>query len=442
MRTSQLHSAGREAPTLARGMRFLLYCHDTFGLGHLRRVLALAEHFTTTLPDAEVLIVTGSPVAHAFTLPPRVDYIKLPAVTKQDDGTYRARSLNMEGTAIRDLRAKLLCEVAQSYHPDVFLVDHAPQGWKGEVMLTLAMLRATQPECLRVLGLRDIIDASPIIRQTWMHEGVYSTLEQGYDLILVYGSQKFYDVGKEYALPPTVSQRIRYCGYLDRISITHMTDEAKSEEPTTHPLQNETDPEAAPQVVLTSGGGGDGFPLMRAYLLGLQQRPSLSLNSVLLTGPLMCAAEQRELHQLADTLPAGTVRIESFLPDPLPLLYAADLVVSMAGYNTTTELLGMGQRMLLVPRTTPRQEQLVRASLLAQHGLAQVLYPEQMTPEHLLDSVQQALTRPRIQRRQLANAGISFDGQAMATQAIVDGLRDVLDRLRIDDRNRAIAYVS
>ncbi len=69
---------------LSRGTRFLLYCHDTFGLGHLRRTLALADYFTTTIPNAEALIVTGSPVAHAFALPPRVDYIKLPAVRSVD----------------------------------------------------------------------------------------------------------------------------------------------------------------------------------------------------------------------------------------------------------------------------------------------------------------------------------------------------------------------
>ncbi len=46
-------------------IRFLLYSHDTFGLGHIRRALSLAEYFTSALPDAQVLIVTGSPFAHS-----------------------------------------------------------------------------------------------------------------------------------------------------------------------------------------------------------------------------------------------------------------------------------------------------------------------------------------------------------------------------------------
>src|SRR2546426_11880867 len=87
---------------MSKGWRFLFYCHDSFGLGHFRRTLSLAEYCTATLPGAEVLIVTGSSMAQAFGLPPRVDFIKLPTVTKLRDGTYTARSLDMEFAALHD----------------------------------------------------------------------------------------------------------------------------------------------------------------------------------------------------------------------------------------------------------------------------------------------------------------------------------------------------
>lgn len=425
----------------ASKLRFLLYCHDTFGLGHVRRTLSLAAHFTATLPNAEVLIVTGSPLAHAFTLPPRTDYIKLPAVTKMSDGAYRARSLDMEFAAIRDLRTTMLRDIAQAYRPNVFLVDHAPQGLKGEALSTLAMLRATQPACLRVLGLRDIIDAGSLIQRTWKQEGVYDTLEHGYDLILVYGSQRLYDIGEEYALPATVERRVRYCGYLDRVEQTCLMDEVTPPDFYPLTLRHALRPPADRQVVLTAGGGGDGFPLMNAYLLGLQRLPSIPFSSVLITGPLMDVDEQRELHELAATFPTAKVRIEAFLPDPLPLLSAADLVVSMAGYNTTCELLALRQRVLLVPRATPRQEQLIRASLLARHRLVSMLHPEQLTPERLMDSLQQSLSQPRPHEGQLTAAGISFHGQTVARQAIVDGLYGLYDR-QLKTADRVIAHVS
>ena len=402
--------------------RFLLYGHDSFGLGHLRRMLSLATHFTATMPDVEVLIVTGSPLAHSFTLPPRTDYVKLPAVTKSDTGAYQARSLDLEFATIRNLRAALLTETARTYRPDVFLVDHAPQGLKGEVLPTLAMLRNQQPQCLRVLGLRDIIDASHVVRRAWREEGVYHTLEHGYDLILVYGSQAVYDVGAEYGLPPAVNARVRYCGYLDRVSDNTTEDATAPAPPRGGTPRDRWSSSDEPLVVLTAGGGGDGFTLMRAYLTGLKSLPSIPFASVVLTGPLMDEAERRKLHDLAAALPPEKVHMESFLADPLPLLRTADLVVAMAGYNTTCELLALHQRALLVPRTAPRQEQLIRASVLAERGLVQMLHPELLTPDRLIESVQTALAQPRPLGRELAAAGITFDAQEMARRAIVQGL--------------------
>lgn len=407
------------------GIRFLLYSHDTFGLGHLRRALSLAAHFTTALPDSQVLIVTGSPFAHSYALPPRTDYVKLPSVTKESNGDYRSRTLDLEFAAIRDLRATLLRETARAFRPDVFLVDHAPQGLKGEALPALHMLRDTQPECLRVLGQRDIIDAGQIVRKTWIAEGVYKTLERDYDMVLVYGSPKLYDINVEYAIPESVQQRVRYCGYLDRLSGEEQAGSLLTKNAETTPLQDELLAASDRLVVLTAGGGGDGFAMMRAYLAGLRQLPELPFASLLLTGPLMAEAEQHELHEMAAGLPDGLVQIIPFVSDPLPLLRSADLVVAMAGYNTVCELLGMQQRVLFIPRETPRQEQLIRASLLAQHELAAMLHPDQLTPEGLIESVQRSLLRPRPKKSQMAAAGISFDGQVYALEAMMAGLNNL-----------------
>lgn len=395
-----------------RCLRFLLYCHDTYGLGHLRRTLALAEYFTRTLSYAEVLIVTGAPLAHAFTLPPRVDYVKLPAVTKSSRGEYEARSLTMDFVAVRDLRASLLRETVLAYKPDVFLVDHAPHGMKGEVLPTLNALRVVMPNCLRVLGLRDIVDAGAIVQQTWTQENIYYTLDHSYDLILIYGSQQFYDIGQEYRLPPTVLPRIRYCGYLDRVTDETMIQPQAS-------VSSSSLASTQPLVVVTAGGGGDGFPLLSTYLHSLQQMKMLPYKSLLITGPLMNEEEQCTLRHLAASLPTEAVQIEAFIPDSVSLFRSADLVVSMAGYNTIVELLALQKRMLLIPRTVPRLEQYERAIRLAQHNLAGVLLPDDLTPSAIMHAVQHALTLPHPQTTQIEAAGITFCGQSIALQSIL-----------------------
>jgi predicted glycosyltransferase len=50
--------------------KILLYSHDTYGLGHLRRSLSIAAQIARDIPQAHQLLITGSMVAGAFDLPP------------------------------------------------------------------------------------------------------------------------------------------------------------------------------------------------------------------------------------------------------------------------------------------------------------------------------------------------------------------------------------
>ena len=76
--------------------RIMLYSHDTFGLGHLRRSRALAQAITCAYPMSSALILTGSPVAGRFDFPARVDHVRLPGVTKRQDGSYVSQSMSMK----------------------------------------------------------------------------------------------------------------------------------------------------------------------------------------------------------------------------------------------------------------------------------------------------------------------------------------------------------
>jgi len=69
----------------------------------------------------------------------------------------------------------------------------------------------------------------------------------------------------------------------------------------------------------------------------------------------------------------------------------ADVVVSLAGYNTVCELLSYAHRAILVPRAEPVQEQLIRARLLAAKGYFDLIEPEDLKPDVLMARVLSAL---------------------------------------------------
>jgi predicted glycosyltransferase len=62
--------------------KIVVYSHDTFGLGNIRRMLVIAQSLVESDPNTSVLILSGSPMLHAFRIPPQIDYIKLPCLTR------------------------------------------------------------------------------------------------------------------------------------------------------------------------------------------------------------------------------------------------------------------------------------------------------------------------------------------------------------------------
>ncbi|MCW8884903.1 MAG: hypothetical protein OQK12_06565, partial [Motiliproteus sp.] len=62
-------------PQKLENARILMYCHDTFGLGHLRRCRASAHSLVEQFKGLSVLILTGSPIIVRFDFKARVDFV-------------------------------------------------------------------------------------------------------------------------------------------------------------------------------------------------------------------------------------------------------------------------------------------------------------------------------------------------------------------------------
>lgn len=361
-------------------IRMMMYSHDTFGLGHLQRCLKISRALIETIPDLSILIVTGSPVVHRFELPARVDYIKLPAVRKIGPETYEARSLGTRYESIIRLRRALLLETVKEYRPHLLLVDHSPSGMKGEMLPALEWIGQSGLPCVRMLGLRDIIDDPAAVRELWHDQGVYELLASSYDTILIYGPQEIFDPVLAYRFPPAVKSKVRFCNYIGE-----------------HEDNNDTSPSQKARdrkkVVVTIGGGDGASEILSTFLEMVEtHRDQIDFDSVLVTGPFVDNETYADLERRARSLP---VQIERFVPSTSPLFAQSDLVVATAGYNTITQILSHARRALIIPRVLYRDEQLMRAKLLAAAGWIDMMEPEAMTASHLLERVLRLLNDSR-----------------------------------------------
>src|SRR6478672_7354575 len=101
-----------------KGMkRALVYSHDTFGLGNIRRMLAICEHLLECIPDLSILLITGSPMVHSFRLPQRLDYVKLPSITRPERERYAAKFLDIDMDDMIALRSSLILSTVVNFDP-------------------------------------------------------------------------------------------------------------------------------------------------------------------------------------------------------------------------------------------------------------------------------------------------------------------------------------
>ncbi len=375
--------------------KVFLYSHDTYGLGHLRRNLAIAEHLLSRKEAFSVRLITGSPVIGSWTVPRGLDVTALPPVVKTGVETYAPRSSALPFGLIKAHREAQILKSVIEERPDILLVDHAPAGMNAELLSTLAFIRRELPNTHVILGLRDILDDPETVREIWRQQDIIPLLDCLYDGILVYGSRALFDVVEAYGIPPRVAAKLTYCGYVARA-----------------PKHAAMAPADFPMILVTAGGGEDGYFLMEAYL---KARALLTgrVRSRIVTGPLMSAAQRQSLKSLAGNDP--DIEIVASTGDLPAMLSQVDLVIAMAGYNTSVEIVTSGKPAILVPRAAPRAEQRMRASMLARLGYVWAIDQGPGLDSRLADLMKSALMGKRPHPLQRA---LDFDGARRVADAI------------------------
>ena len=347
-------------------LRVALYSHDAKGLGHLRRNLALAHHLARALPgltghDVTGLVITGLAPGQEYRLPDGFDWLVLPGV-KKSGGTYLPQRLRITREDLSLIRGALLSGVLSTFAPDLLIIDRHPYGVHQELREPLTHLRRAHPAARVVLGLREVLDTPATVQREWDELGDTDTLRRLIDEVWVYGDAAVHDLSATGEAPTALEERMRYTGYL-----AHGRDIAEtrdSSEASTALAGNALDPE--PFILTTAGGGSDGITLLRA---AAKARVPDGYRHVVVTGPQLDAAL---FHQVAQAAGPRTVVRRSWSGMSRHIQQAA-AVISMAGYNTVSEILASDTPALLVPRETPRLEQFIRATALKEAGAVDLL---------------------------------------------------------------------
>jgi predicted glycosyltransferase len=395
----------------------LFHCQHLLGLGHLQRAARLVRALRAA-GEPVVLVQGGRPVPELDVAGAEV--VELPPLRARDEaasGLARPDGTPPDAAYLADRRDRLLGLLA-ARDPAVVLLElfpfgrHALAAELGPLLLAVAADRRRRgPAAPRVaVSLRDVLVSRA--NQAWFELTALAIAREWVDVVLVHGSPDVIPLDRTFGLARELGDRLVYTGYLGPEAVAGS-------------------PSGRREEVIVSGGGGEvAGPLFRAAL----EARALSRTAGrrpwrLVTGPYLAPGERTALEARAAAEPpldAGpAVVVETFRPDLPALLARAALSVSQAGYNTVLDVVASGARAVLVPYEGSGDEQPLRAGLLAERGLAEVVPAAALAPAALAAAIDRALARPEAP----AAAGLDLGG-ARRSVACLRALADAVRRAR------------
>ena len=378
--------------------RVLLYVQHLLGIGHFRRALTLARGLQSQ--NLQTTLVSGGFDVPGMTAD-GIDVVQLPPASTADISF--ASLLDAEGRPVDDAwrraRREALLDAYRRIDPQVLIIELFPFGRRQMRFEILPLLDAAsngQPRPLVVSSVRDIVGGGQ--RGPERQRETLALVERYFDRVMVHGDPSLIAFDRSFELAEGLAGRLHYTGYIvDR------------------PAKGAGDPAAGrDEVMVSAGGGAVGKTLIETALRARRHTRLAKRVWRVLTGINAPASEFSAIERLAAHEGEGEIIVERSRADFVTRLANCAVSVSQAGYNTVMEILATGARAVVVPFAAGAEtEQSLRAGLLAERGLIQVVDESRLDPETLARAIDLAATN-----EVGSGAEIDLDGARHSAQLV------------------------
>jgi len=360
-------------------MKIIFYCQHVLGVGHLFRSLEICKALT----GHEVLLISGGPQIKT-PVPQHVRVVRLPEL--QMDTGFKGLFSSDPHTSlgqIKEIRKKKLFTLFEKEKPDLFVVELYPFGRKAfrfELDPLLAAIRDQKSSpCGVICSVRDILVEK---EDRQKHEGrAVDTLNRFFDAVLVHSDPKLIRIEETFRRHADIGIPLFYTGYIASKPPANARRRIRSR------LQIK---EKDLLIVASAGGGSVGKPLLESSIHAFRKFSGCSSARLMVySGPYIAPQDFAVLKSLA----GRNIQVEKFTSEFLAYLAAADLSISMGGYNTSMNLLACGIPALVWPFGFNREQRL-RAERLADRAALRILSDEDLQSNHLAEILAQTLAEP------------------------------------------------
>jgi len=356
-------------------MKIACYCQHVLGIGHFHRSLEICKALAAR---HETVMILGGP---DVSLPQSaVRFLQLPGLKM--DADFSRLIPCREGAVlgeVKESRREQLSQFFTSFQPDIFLVELFPFGRKAFRFELDPILdgigSGVFAPCLRLCSLRDILVEKKDKEK--YETRVLNILDSSFDGLLIHSDPDFIPLASTFERVESIPVPSRYTGFIAPPSGSKTEGEA---------IRRKLGLSATDTLVVASIGGGNvGAELLRATAeAAALLKETTDIHFHLFTGMYSDRDLPEELRQVKN----AQVTIHAFCSNFPDWLEAADLSISMAGYNTCMNLLAAGIPALLYPFAQNR-EQRMRITAFSKAAAFTLLETEDLAPARLAEQIRE-----------------------------------------------------
>jgi predicted glycosyltransferase len=363
------------------------------GVGHVFRAMRIVKALTTA-GIAVDMVYGGEPIPNFAANGARVHFLPPVRAVGEAFNKLEDPSGNPLTEDYKDRRRDMLLGILEAARPDIIITEAFPFGrrqMRFELLPLLAAARQMDPRPIVLSSVRDILQETGRIEKDRETIGYLQSL---FDHVLVHGDTGLVRLERTFPLAHQISDKVLYTGMV-------APDEPQSGEP-----------DETYDVVVSVGGGALGRKLVMAAAAAKRHSVLRDARWCIVTGLRFSDEDRAELLSHV----SGDVVLRKFLPDLPAVLARARLSISRAGYNTVADICAAGCRAVVVPLSDGIEtEQIRRAEMLAERGLAVTVSHERETPEHIAAAIGRAMATPPPDRSR-----INLDGARNTARILAD----------------------
>ena len=407
--------------------RILVYTHNSIGLGHVFRTLAVITGMRKSRPDIDFLVLSSSSVPQIF-FQEGIEVVKLPSVKLNidaPDNRLMPRYLgDCDLESIFEFRQRIILETFDFFQPDALLIEHNMTGQMSELipLLMKKWMRKGGPADFALAHLcRGIMRWVPLLTIPYenpRHRSESINIGLLYDFMYVLEDREVIDINKAFlGDDPDLEKKIRYLG-----KITRKVREELSSGGEVAARFGLTDG----NVIMASLGRGGRVLDLSVRLLEIFRETGADREHqiVMVLDPYL----PRDLAEGIVNHPlSGGVKFLHFVPDLVDLINHSRLVISRAGYNTVNEILLTGAKAVLIPESHGGGEQELRV--------------RSVPAENMLVFAEDELFGPQAARAviELLNSPSSRESISFDKYAIGESILEELETWRAEHRRRPLS---